>query len=373
MRIVESELLDLSTIWPTNDVDVFRSDRVVGLDYYYPVYRWENYFSYSPFKLLMLKGYFKPNPDFDNFLEHGRMVYYPPTTQFIDSEIKKVGGPIKKLKPTIKEEAHFSKEIITALKEDIEILEKRHPEANFCILTGGKDSLNLLLLPWKNPVYALSSQPNYQLVKTFCEINELNIPVVELGGEETDTKAMLDRDILFGCCRMGLGDMRWNQCLCDIKFDSKFNGKELILIIGALADAFTTSYHLKWKCFWQETPWFKKGLLKDLFPENYYKTAWLRGAQWQGVCQGIMRESTGILNYSGYQGPSITNLLAKTDLRKAVTRDMRHLIGDSLLGRSVIYPSINPSPPKWKSRDIFSSKFAWLEALRANGNIRIIS
>ncbi len=74
------------------------------------------------------------------------------------------------------------------------------------ILCGGKDSLNLLLLPWKNPVVVASLHPNYPLVAEFIREHNLNCDLIELDDEY---EADRDREILINCCRNDLAHCRW--------------------------------------------------------------------------------------------------------------------------------------------------------------------
>lgn len=59
---------------------------------------------------------------------------------------------------------HFFSKLSTAISNDIQQLEQLYPKHEHIVLCGGKDSLNILLLPWAKPVIVASSKPNYELV-----------------------------------------------------------------------------------------------------------------------------------------------------------------------------------------------------------------
>jgi hypothetical protein len=60
------------------------------------------------------------------------------------------------------------------------LIEADHPGFASILLCEGKDSLNLSLLPWKNPVIVASASPIYNLVKAFTTDNDLSFDVISL-------------------------------------------------------------------------------------------------------------------------------------------------------------------------------------------------
>jgi hypothetical protein len=61
---------------------------------------------------------------------------------------------------------------------DISLIKAGQPEFTNILLCGGKDSLSLSLLPWKNPVIVARAPPNYDLVRAFMADNYLSFDVI---------------------------------------------------------------------------------------------------------------------------------------------------------------------------------------------------
>jgi hypothetical protein len=260
-----------------------------------------------------------------------------------------------------------------AMRKDIIPIEAANPGYTNIILCGGKDSLNLALLPWKNPVVVASAPPNYDLVKTFMTDNGLPFDVVDLRDDDT---SLLDCEILTNCCRNNLEHCRWGPNLREILKD--FDGK-IIFWKGQAGDQIMTS---KWKVYpFKHRPY---GKILDIFKlskgRGMYKFQkllekaritqrllfgylWHRTAMWQGAHMSMLRDLTGALVLSGYHGPAVQNVVSQVDWKNAVQMDTRPLIGRYLHGRPVLYPSTNPGPPLSKIRENLSGIEPFLKTL----------
>ena len=73
--------------------------------------------------------------------------------------------------------SEFVARITAALIHDTRKVESELPGHTNFVLCGGRDSLNLLLLPWTNHTVALSAPPNYELVRRFVRENGLDVEV----------------------------------------------------------------------------------------------------------------------------------------------------------------------------------------------------
>jgi len=81
----------------------------------------------------------------------------------------------------------------------------------------------------------------------------------------------------------------------------------------------------------------------------------------------MLRAVCGGLVLSAYHGQRVRSVVSAVDQRSAVRTDVRPEIGRELLGRPVIYPAANPSPPPSTLRTGLSHLAAWLAQARAAG------
>lgn len=346
--------LDQQTIWSEPETDLWRAERFVGRPSFYPVYRWRDVYSYAPIFLLAYKGYLRPNAEVTRVVEHPRFRYYS-GWQTIDEEIVRVGGPPEH-RPELRSAAAFIEAVARGMVEDMAAVEARSPRRTNVVLVGGKDSLNLLLLPWRNPVIAYSAQPNTPLVERFCAENELGIEVREL--QERSGPEVERDEVLANCCRLDMKHTRWTGHLAQIAAE---HGGEVVFWKGQLGDTFLTPF---WRRYVRRPPpgaprlrrvraalsKLSRGLRARLTPAPdvqriFMQAQWSRGAMWQGAHVSMIRAAAGVLVLSAYHGPAVQRALRRVDLGRAVERDLRDEIGARLLGRPVRYPRDNPSPP----------------------------
>lgn len=358
--------LNISQMWYGDFDAVYRADSFQGEEYFYPIYRYENYYSLSPLKLIELKGKINFNKKILNYCKDGIIDSYLPPNVFIDKDIVRISRVIK-TKKLIGTEVSFIQHVKDALIKDIRIIEEKHPDAVIGVLAGGKDSLNLLLLPWKNETLALSAYPNYPLVKEFCDQNGGRIRVIEISGESSDTQSMREIDCKENCCRIGLQDVRWTLSIIQLKEKiKKDQNKELVIITGSLGDVFLTPNYKTYQSIHNN---FQRRLINRFTKNRIFSEFHLRGAQWQGCYHGILRGSAGIANYSAYHGPNMIEVLKKVNLKNSVKRDVRPQLGYLLKGEKVHYPVENPSPPSWNKRKEYSRIERFIDLMEADNII----
>lgn len=347
-----------------------------------PQYKWGEHINYSPLKLILEKGYIKVNPRAVEFWSNPDRHYAPPG-YFVDMEIERIGKPHTYSKEIHSEETAV-KGISTAMAHDMQLAEKTFPQHINVILCGGKDSLNLLLLPWTNPVLVVSADPNYPLVKEFLKNNGLSYDIIKL---EDERNVDLDKEILINCCRNNLSHCKWGGHLKEIATDYD---KKVIFWKGQVgAELFNYS---RWKVYKYTSPeagislsghlslnpdgwieFFQRLRYKIIDPKKVlFEAHWKRGAHWQGVHMGFLHELTGAPVLSGYHGPKVTEVLKKIDHIKAVTRDIRPLIGEHLFGGKVVYPDTNPGPEPSSIRKGVSDVDTFLKTLMKHYDIEII-
>jgi hypothetical protein len=367
------ELTD-ERVWSAHGTVVWRASRFTGAPSFYPVYRWRDHYSYSPLALILAKGTLSLNPRVTSCASRPSFMYYP-GSETIDREIERIGGPpLRASGRGVTESGEYAERMAAALRADLSAAQERHPDKRHVVLCGGKDSLNLLLGPWKRPVVALSAPPNFEHVRDFVRANDLPHEVRRLDDPRDD--AVLEREILETCCRASLEHYRWGAHL---QLIARELGGELIFWKGQVGDALTTPY---WKTLCHPPsgarrkahrayvfaePFVPAGLrrriARDVLEPYFRRTLWIRCAMFQGSHMSVIRAVSDCLVLSGYHGREMTRLVREVDFTDAVPEDIRPRIGRLLLGRDVRYPSENPSPPPSQLRVGLSHPDRFLELL----------
>ncbi len=343
------EKLTEEDVWSKHGPLIWEAEKFEGNPSFNPIYRYKNFYSYSFIALIFWKGCLRINPSHAKTVSSKDWLYFS-SNDTIDREVKRIGGPLKPLFK-IKDREEFTLRMAEAMTTDVASIEKKNPGYTNIILCGGKDSLNLLLLPWKNPVLVASAPPNYELVKSFIRKNGLNYDIVPL--HDTD-KQQLKTEILINACRNDLEHCRWGSDL--IKLSERYR-HQVIFWKGQLGDTFLTPY---WKRYYPHKDSLLKSFLIKSRPFNrrlgnvneksglaqrfFFNALWYRGAMWQGAHASLIRQLTDSLVVSGYHGPAVQRALEEVELERAVQEDVRPLIGKHLLGKTVLYPSTNPGP-----------------------------
>jgi hypothetical protein len=209
--------------------------------------------------------------------------------------------------------------IACGMVEDIQAVENANPGFTNIILTGGKDSQNLLLLPWSNPTIVASGPPNHELVEQFLAQNHITYELIELEDRDDSVR---DEDVLINCCRSNLAHLRWSAHLRQLAADRQHR---VIFWAGQLGDTFCTPY---WRTYrvhgegrrapksrlhrrlarytsWLTAPMHHAFERAGVTQSKFFDALWRRGAMWQGTNMGIRREMTGCLWLSGYHGKAV--------------------------------------------------------------------
>lgn len=373
---VQCEDLTEDPVWGDARTEIWQARRFRGSPSFYPVYRWRDYYSYSPLTLLLKKGSFDLDEKVSRLIAAAGRNYLS-SAGTLDTEIKRVGGPmIPKFR--IRTPKLYAKAIAEAVQKDVAHTEAKHPNTTNVIMCGGKDSLNLLLLRWKNPVIVASAAPNYVFVKQFITDHALHYDVIELKDED---RTLLPQEILINFCRNNLEHCRWGPALAKIVHDLDGN---VIFWKGQLGNILMNA---NW-CYYTDPPgndwaglkrvcaiWGGRGecripeILKKIgiTQRRTFRTRWSRGAMWQGAHMSFLRQLTGALTLSAYHGPEMRRVTEEADLNRAVPYDIRPLIGELLYSKPVKYPLGNPGPQPSAIRSGVSDLQTFLKILQCAG------
>ena len=360
-----------------------RLRKSIDTPHFAPIYKYGDRESYSLLKLILDKGDVKVNPRAVQFWEEPDRQYAPPG-YMVDTEINRVGHKLPFTKE-IKTEKTAVSALSSAMVADMQLAEKTFKEHRNVILCGGKDSLNLLLLPWENQVIVASAEPNYSLVKQFIKDNGLPFDIIKLQDERN---VNLDEEILINCCRNDLAHCKWGGHLKEISAD---HNEKVVFWKGQVGSELLN--FSRWKVYKYTSPQSDLTISDylSLNPDNWpellqrvrnklidpkkvlFEAHWKRGAHWQGVHMGFLHELTGAPILSGYHGPNVTSVLQKIDYIEAITRDIRPLIGDMLYGGTVEYPDTNPGPGISSIRSGVSDVNTFLRVLKKYHNVEILN
>ncbi len=371
--IHRTDRLNAVDFWQHHDADIVEADAFDGSEFFYPVYRYKNLYSFSALNLIRHKGYFTADPAAvaDLAAPHNDVSRPEPC---IDADIQRVGG-IPTLTNEIKDIPDYLDRMATAMQADIAQVEAKNPGYTNYVLCGGRDSLNMLLAKWQNPTVVLSAAPNFELVKTFVEQNGLDFEVIELVDEVPDYG--LAREIAEACLLVELENWKWSAQLVQI---AQAADHKAIFWKGQFADSFLTDYWRSYtyrrgpvpsflKRVWRRAARVLPGALTygpdQWFLADYAASIWKRGAVGQGAHLGFLRSLTGCLCVSCYHGPETAKVWLGADLRILAKQDLRPEIGAKLLGRPVIYPAENPAPPVSSFRAGHRTIEAFQDALRS--------
>lgn len=355
------------------EATVWKASRFVGVPRFYPVYQYDDYFSFSPFPLILLKKRVDVNDGYLRAIARRELTHglYYSGSETIDRDIRRIGGPAAH-HPTVTDPGVAASRVAAAIAADIEEVEEALPGARHVVLCGGKDSLNLLLAPWTRPVLALSARPNYPLVQQFIAANGLDIECMELTDDDTST---IQEEIVYNTCLLDLRHCRWTGDLRRIA-DARPN---TVFWKGQIGDLFLTPF---WRSYAHHEPprppWaagpvtallMKLGVRgpAEAQQRRVFSDLWRRAAMMQGTHMGLIRGVCKCPVLSGYHGAHVQRELADIDLVSAVSSDIRPLVGRALFGRSVVYPATNPSPPPSAIRSHLSTPAVWFAAARGLG------
>ena len=216
------------------------------------------------------------------------------------------------------------------LKNFINTIEKKFPNHAQIIMTGGKDSQLISLVPKLNSKnwHIFSSEPNFTLVQRWLRENNIEgNRLFKADDFNKETREDFKKKIICGDCYSDPKHIRWLPNLK--KIAANFNYK-CIFWSGTMADtiySFHKDYHLKSK-------------------KDYFETHMTRACSWQGNYHQTLTNFVGNPLLSPYHSPEIWNDLYQHIDPTIITKnvDLREKIGERLLGRPVWWVSDNPGP-----------------------------
>ena len=376
LRTRTCDSLTEEDLWSDPTTTLWRANRFIGAPRFYPVYRRGDRYSFAPIFLLADKRRVDLDPAFMATIEardRSGTAYYSGTAT-IDREITRVGGPTP-FERTIFCPEEYAARMTAAMVSDLALVHAAHPAASHVVLCGGKDSLNLLLLPWRTPPMALSAAPNCALVRAFIADNHLKIECRELRDQDRST---LELEILYNTCLGQLSHCRWSG---ELRALAAQRGRRVIFWKGQVGVFLSPT----WRAYnhytdrvertigylesWVVRASLRLGLkaIPNAQQRRLSDNLWRRGAMMQGTHMALLRALCDCLVLSAYHGPAVQRVVSAVDLPSALYLDIRPRIGRLLRGRDVVYPATNPDPPDSRFRAHCSGPARWAAVARASG------
>lgn len=374
--IIETDDLSEEDIWTNHQASIWKAQRFVSTPQFYPVYHCGEFYSFSPLALILNKGYLALNQRYENALKSGEMKYKS-TLETLDQDVLRIGGE-PEFNDSICGKDAYIQAIADNIVKDIELIESKNPGYTNVLLCGGRDSMNMLLLPWNNPVAVYSAMPDYEYVQEFIKINKLPYTVNLL--EDNSDPSFLTEEILENCCRNDLEHVRFGPHQAQIAAQHQHKA---IFWLGHLGDVFQTT---EWMYYTAGIGKVKKELYRA-YRKNYKKlphawarkiedryiikrfrqAVWDRAGFFQATHSSIIRATTGCLVLSAYQGPHMRKVFNSVDIAETVREDIRPLVGSKLAGREIQYLQKNPRLPKSTFRAGYSDVQTFLQLMQQSG------
>ncbi|MEW2914801.1 hypothetical protein [Leisingera sp. JC11] len=363
-------------LWLKHDASVFFSEAAPKIESaFYPLYRYGNYYSFSVYRLARLVGEVELDPAFCRAISSGFNDVCRPNPVAIKG-IERLTGKVH-FTGLERDKTRFLERLAAAMQEDADQVEAANPGKTNIILCGGKDSLNLLLLKWSNPVVAYSAEPNFELVRKFSVENSLGIEVRRL--EDTEDPDLKQREIAEAAGQVHHGSWKWAAALRDI---AEACDQNAVFWKGQLGDIYLAP---NWRFYSASRSTFYKKLRSAyrmgcqklpacapvadaLFAKHAIRSTAhgvvARGAVLQGSHMGFLRSICDSLFVSAYHGANVTRALRSMHLPSLSDHDLRPDLGRLLLGRDVKYPVANPGPSRTAFREDWRSIPNLVEALQ---------
>jgi hypothetical protein len=220
------------------------------------------------------------------------------------------------------------------MKKFVNDIERAFPGHDHIIMTGGKDSQLIHLVPKLNPDrwHLFSAEPNYPLVREWITRNGLRINRLFRHDNENDES---------------LEDLKWKIYCGDL-----YTNPRHVRYLPALRDITLGFNH---RCiFWAGT---SGGSINryygdyHAFPrEHYFDRHMKKAAVWQGNCHQIVKNFTGCPLLSPYNAEEIWDEFYMHLDPAIITEgtDLRMQIGEKLAGRPIWWLEHNPTPTPYR-------------------------
>lgn len=301
---------------------IYKVRELIPDNYLFPMYCFQdgdyNLVSTSVFALIRHLGNFERNPRFQTTR------FFRPSFRTLDSRIMRARTLHRRSSRELCRPEQITELGASLIQDYISEIEDRFPGWVHVLLTGGKDSQNILLCRRRERWIVLSGAPNDVLNEAFIDQNGLLVEDFIHGPSNTDDRYLLE-EILASDCSFDIAHFRWVPQIKELV--ERYDGK-IVLWMGTSGDG----------CF------SRNNNHRDI---DYYAVHDLHVGTAMGVLHQLYKNLFNIPVLSPYQSPRfLSELFYRYDPYFVDhSGDVRVRLGEILFGRPVWYPPSNPTPP----------------------------
>lgn len=228
-------------------------------------------------------------------------------------------------------------------------IEQRFPNYEHIVLTGGKDSLLIHLVPKLTDNWsAFSAYPNYENTQEFLDKNDISVNnLFTHSNTNQETRGDTVKKAICSDLRADPRHIRWRLKLA--KISNKLDHK-CIFWAGTEGDTINSYY----------------SEFHDENEQGYFELQMSRAANWQGTTHQTTANFTGSPMLSLYHSPELWQEVYRRYDPEMIKEgdDLRDEIGQQLAGRPVTWPSTNPGPSPYRYSDGFDLEQAYEEFIQ---------
>lgn len=311
----------------------------------------------SVFNLISHLGTFELNPDY----QYAQDIQFHTQWITVDKRITRV-RPFEKVTATSSEitfhptfqNSNIDQYLETSAKylmDFVNEIEDRFPNKTNIVLTGGKDSRMMWLMPKRNPDkwVMFCSQPDLYYVKDWMLNNKIPFPKMYThDGFPDESYEFFKKKVIAADANVELRHARWMEF--ETKMAKEYNN-EVIFWIG------DTGFNFNFNAF--STP----------ANRDWFDTVNLRAALYHGTKNQIIKNLTECPRLSMYHSPKIQNEVFQYFNPDLIDKDYRFQLANIIAGREIVWENPYQNINWWTYPFEYDVKKIYLDAIneRVNG------
>lgn len=251
--------------------------------------------------------------------------------------------------PSIENTEELARGTANAMSDGIRRIEREYPDAQHVVLTGGRDSMLIHLVPKRDPNnwHVFSGAPNHTLVQEWVETNGIHVNDFHVDSKKNKESLDIIREKVIGGDLFS--DQRHIRWVPKLKKISKRYDYKTFFWIGTEGDTFL-SYNDE----------YQGGT-----SQQFWRMQHSRAPSWQGNCHQTYFNVIGAPFLSVYHLPEVREFVEGFSVGVLGRgEDARGRVASILSEKEIVWPSINPGPPPYKYEKDVKSKEMYYEHVR---------
>jgi len=312
----------------------------------------------SVYQLIGYLGSFELNPEY----QYAQDIQFHTQYITVDKRIKRV-MPFEKVTAHTSEiifHPTFEKKNVSEYLQDsakylvdfVNEIEERYPKKTHIVLTGGKDSRMMWLIPKKNPEkwVMFCSQPDLYYVKDWMLNNKIPFPTIyEHDGFPDETYEFFKKKVIAADANVELRHARWMER--EVELAKKYND-DVIFWIG------DTGFNFNFNAF--STP----------AKRDWFDTVNLRASLYHGTKNQIIKNLTNCPRLSMYHSPKIQTEVFQYFDADLIDKDYRFELANLIAGRKIVWENPYQNINWWTYPFDYDVKQIYLDAIKERINGR---